>query len=204
MDAVKKQYPELQAVVDSIVQLPGEHELNEQQKWIVAAALTGKDVIVRALAGTGKTSTLLAIARRMAPRAKRPLHGVQCLRAGGGGGEVPRPRGGAHHQLPGVRVVHAEGRAGKKYFDKLEKGMSGANDVARHVGISGSMYQRGRVVSDSAAVGVVQKAVQNYMVSADDELSMDHVKPLGLNDKNAFEVFKAANEWANYRSPEGS
>ena len=65
-DESSVRYPDIEDAANAEERLPEEEfEPTKQQKRIYAAFKTGKNIIVRALAGTGKTSTIEGIARRM-------------------------------------------------------------------------------------------------------------------------------------------
>lgn len=173
-------------------QLDGEnYPLNPQQQTI-ADRVVGmlKNVLVRAKAGTGKTSTLEAIARRFAESEpdKRVLYvafnkTVQVEAEGRMPGNTESRTG---HSLAYQWIgkewtgnkVSFPGRPAKNTMLRTDE------DVARHLGISSDMptKDQGTTLTPRRQAKIVMTAVGRYSSSADDDLAYEHFKDQDGND----------------------
>ena len=147
----------------------------EQQRAIVDAVLTGENTVARALAGTGKTSTLQLIARRLQKEQpnKRIIYvafnkSIQLE---------------AEAKMPGnVESRTADSIAYRASDPKIRAKMNNKNalvkikDVAANFGITGvrNPDNPDEVLSSADVVKTIRDAVNNYTISADDEIGPQH------------------------------
>ena len=173
----------------------------EQQRAIVDAVMTGENTVARALAGTGKTSTLQLIARRLQKEQpnKRIIYvafnkSIQLE---------------ADAKMPGnVESRTADSIAYRASDPKIRAKMNNKNalvkikDVAANFGITGvrNPDDPEQVLSAADVVKEIRNAVNNFTISADDAIgpqhfSFDNVTPQMLEWANAW--------WKDINDPDG-
>lgn len=173
-----------------------------QQQAVIDAAVAGKDTIVEAKAGTGKTTTLEKLARRM-PQEKIGYiafnKSVQVEAEARMPGNV-EPRTG--HSL-------AYAWAGRKFTEKkFPKGRPAQpfkvrpDDIAQHLGFSDT---HGLTREEQAQAAV--RTVDSYATSADDKIGAQHLPDrirgeLDAAGKAAM-LANAEKLWADLQNPDG-
>ncbi|MGW6454743.1 UvrD-helicase domain-containing protein [Streptomyces sp. NPDC055078] len=151
-----------------------EYPPTPQQQRIIDACLAGQDVAVQALAGTGKTSTLQMVTRRMPD--KRIAY-VAFNRSIADEAKRKFPRNVT------ADTSHSFARAALRNTtlkDKIRKaGRNGGarrpKDVAAALGLSQPVRYRGGRIDPEEAARIVTSAVRRYRESADAELGPPHL-----------------------------
>ena len=173
----------------------------DQQKAIVDAVLTGENTVARALAGTGKTSTLQLIARRLQKEQpnKRIIYvafnkSIQLE---------------ADAKMPGnVESRTADSIAYRASDKKIRAKMNNKNalvkikDIAANFGITGMRDPDNpeKMLSTTDVVKAVRDAVNKYTISADDEIGPQHFEFDNVPDQ----LIDWANAWwADIQDPDG-
>lgn len=196
----------------------------EEQRDVADATMTGEDVVVRALAGSGKTSTLTTIARRLQEQepdkkivyvvfqksnqidAEDRFKGIDNV-------EVRTADSIAWQTLPaGITSKMSESK------NKTLTPVTGDN-VARKFNVKetripgyGPLDGDGNpteLILDRADAGqMVIKAVDNFAISADDKIGPQHFKTknLDIQEKDVPKDFVAAAQklWEEMRDPDGT
>lgn len=172
----------------------------QEQKDIVDAVLTGDDVVVRALAGTGKTSTLKLIARRL--KKDSPLKKIIYIAFNKSvqvEAEAKMPDNVESRTADSIAWRWADkkitGKRNKK--DNIVK----IKDIAAHLGVDNTPDPNnpGEWFSPTEAVVYARKAVDKFTISADDEIGPQHFE--GGSSPELLDLAKRM--WADYSSPEG-
>lgn len=173
-----------------------------QQQAVIDAAVAGKDTIVEAKAGTGKTTTLEKLARRM-PQEKIGYiafnKSVQVEAEARMPGNV-EPRTG--HSIAFVW-------AGRKFTEKkFPKGRPAQpfkvrpDDIAQHLGLSDA---HGLTREEQAQAAV--RTVDKYATSADDKIGAEHLPDRLRGELNAegkaAALANAEKLWADLQNPDG-
>ncbi|MCP9946009.1 hypothetical protein LUX12_16335 [Streptomyces somaliensis] len=151
-----------------------EYPPTEQQQKIIDAALAGRDIAVQALAGTGKTSTLQMVTRRMPD--KRIVY-VAFNRSIADEAKRKFPRNVT------ADTSHAFARAALRNTplrDKIAKaGRNGGarrpKDVARALGLSEPLKYKGGGIEPEDVARIVMSAIRRFRESADTELGTQHL-----------------------------
>ena len=149
-----------------------------EQRAIIDAVLTGEDVVVRALAGTGKTSTLKMIARRILRRSpdKRIVY-VAFNKTVQLEAEGAMPKNVESRTADSLAFV-AMGRKITKKFN-WKDGLVTLKDISREFEIKGFTYEnkktgRNTKLENEDAVDLAKKVINNYAISADDQIGPQH------------------------------
>ena len=190
--------------------LPGENfPPTDEQQDVIDSVLAGKDTVVRALAGTGKTTTLEAIARRLqiASPNKRALYvafnkSIQVEAEGRMPSNVESRTANslAYGAMPDWMTKRDTGR-----FDMQAKTGSGAvrrnDDIARHFGITSAIEHDGVTLQPDELAAHARRALGKYVISADDKLGTQHVD--GASKHSAEVLDLAGKMWADLQSSDG-
>lgn len=173
----------------------------DQQKGIVDAVLTGDNVVVRALAGTGKTSTLKLIARRLKKdRPKDRIAYVAFNKAIQLEADATMPNNVESRTGDSIawRAVDSDLK-NKRSKNKFNNAPSKQAD---HFGITGQPNpdDPNDQMSAVQVTRAIQKAINNYTISADDEIGPQHFEFDNVPD----EWLAKANEmWADINNVNG-
>ncbi|HEY1176967.1 MAG TPA: UvrD-helicase domain-containing protein, partial [Phytomonospora sp.] len=219
--AAQAEHPDTAAEALTPRQLDGEkYPLNPQQQTIADRVVAlGKNILVRAKAGTGKTSTLEAIARRFGesdPK-KRILYvcfnkTVQVEADGRMPGNVESRTGHSlAYQWVGREFTDAKmGGPGKKPTNTV---LRKDTEVAARLGITADMptNDQGTVLTPRRQAALALKAVAQFANSADDELGYEHFRDADGNDllanlpdrERVRMLGYAKKAWADIRSKDG-
>ena len=149
----------------------------EQQREIIDAVMTGEDTVVRALAGTGKTSTLQLIARRF--KKEKPKDRIIYVAFNKG---IQEEAAGKFPDNVEARTADsiAWAAVGKDITDKRKNNKSNVfpSEVAKRFGITSITINRGtdeeQTLTPRETVALVKKGINNFGISADDEISPRH------------------------------
>lgn len=171
-----------------------EFDPTPQQQAVIDAVRTGDDVVVRALAGTGKTSTLRMIAQRMP--GSRILYvafnksvQLDADRSMPGNVEARTDSSLSYNAMPdGIK---------RKLGD--ESTLRRPDDIARLLGVEDA----GRPPMEATErVAAALRTVEAYAISADDDIGTQHVPE--RDRAQAGLVLPVAEQiWADLRSPDG-
>ncbi|MGH9123589.1 MAG: AAA family ATPase [Acidimicrobiales bacterium] len=139
--------------------------LTGEQEAVVAAAVEGGRLCVVAGAGTGKTSTLVAVAQAMGRRRGRYLAFNRAV------------VGDCRRRLPasvGASTAHglAFQAVGKAFAGRLGSGRMRPEDMAAHLGLGPLPVEvagRAKILDAGFLAGVAMRAVVNFSHSADHE-----------------------------------
>ena len=154
-----------------------------EQRNVITAIMTGDNVVVRALAGTGKTSTLTLAARRLLEEnPKKKIVYVAFNKTVQQEAEGKMPSNVESRTGDSIAFQSVDSKLTKKFKDQRNK-QSGitmklrAEDIADELGIKAtSVKVKGDVVNLSSREITVEikKAVNNFAISADDVLGAKH------------------------------
>jgi ADP-ribose pyrophosphatase YjhB (NUDIX family)/DNA polymerase III epsilon subunit-like protein/predicted DNA-binding transcriptional regulator YafY len=183
----------------------------EEQRTILDAILTGDDVVVEALAGTGKTSTLLLAGKRK--KKERPNErGVYI--AFNKSAQLEAERKFADAGLTNIEVVTNDAIAYRWAPDDIKKKMkrlSKTNPLAYYkkfaeaFGITEFEGNDGATVSLFEATKFFKEVVNKFMISADDEIGQQHFDAAGWGgDVPNWMMAIANNIWSDYQDPNGN
>jgi hypothetical protein len=194
----------------------GPFQPTEEQKTIIDAAMTGEDMVVRALAGTGKTSTLSLIAERM----KEQQPDVKIVYLAFNKDIVTE----SVKKLPdNVEPVTADALAYRslpksialKIDLKTQKSLNlltRNEDISKEFGIKGGElslpgFDEPVNLSPAEMTNLVRKAVYEFSISADDKIMPKHFESIQGSDKIPADVvtaqmLKDANKiWTDLQKP---
>ncbi|WP_461296383.1 UvrD-helicase domain-containing protein [Streptomyces harbinensis] len=151
-----------------------EYPPTPQQQRIIDACVAGRDVAVQALAGTGKTSTLQMVTRRMADKRIAYVAFNRSI------ADEARQKFPAHVTAD---TSHAFARAAMRNTPLRRKiGKAGRNggarrpqDVADALGLTEPLRYRGGSIEPESAARIAMAAVRNFRESADPELLPRHL-----------------------------
>jgi len=154
-----------------------------EQRNVITAIMTGDDVVVRALAGTGKTSTLTLAARRLLEeQPKKKIIYVAFNKTVQQEAEGKMPSNVESRTGDSIAFQSVDSKLTKKFKDQRDK-KSGiamklrAEDIADELGIKATSVKiKGDVVNlSSREIPIeIKKAVNNFAISADDVLGAKH------------------------------
>lgn len=183
-----------------------------QQQDVIDAVMAGKDTVVQAKAGAGKTTTLQAIAARVAEASPDKKIVYVAFNS-----SVQKE---AEARMPGnveARTGHSIGFGwvGKDVNDRY-KGENGHvrleldEDVAKHIGITGTY--KGDPGSDDSTLypediaAAAMLTVDKFAYNAEDDINEDHLPDsmFGTSPEAKTAVIDAANKiWADVNAPDG-
>jgi N12 class adenine-specific DNA methylase len=176
--------------------LPAEFPPTDQQQLVYDAVDRGEDVVVRALAGTGKTTTLIGIAKRHPEKKMLYVAFNRAIKEEAAGKFPANTKVSTSDAL----AFHALDDAHKK---RIMKGERRPQEVAKILRLDGVADGFGTGELANAALGTVRA----WTISDDDELSAKHI-PNGILGTDAPHVQKQVLEaarlaWADLESPTG-
>lgn len=182
-----------------------EYPPTEQQQAIIDAVNTGQDVAVRALAGTGKTSTLKMIARRLfkSDPNKRIVYVAFNKSIQEEAQKTMPPNVEAR---TGDSIAYATLSPGMKdkFADKAKRALRRNADVAAFLGIKGDLDMGPGVkpmAPDEQAMRVM-RAIEQYAISADDKLGVEHFQ--GMDPDTASKLLPYAEKaWEDINAEDG-
>ncbi|MFI5682340.1 UvrD-helicase domain-containing protein [Streptomyces sp. NPDC051636] len=178
-----------------------EYPPTEQQQKIIDAALAGRDIAVQALAGTGKTSTLQMVTRRMPE--KRIVY-VAFNRSIADEAKRKFPRNVT------ADTSHAFARAALRNTplrDKIAKaGRNGGarrpKDVAQALDLREPLKYKGGGIEPEDVARIVMSAIRRFRESADAELGTQHLGQSWAASPAASELLEVARRaWADIADP---
>ena len=183
----------------------------EEQRAILDAILSGNDVVVEALAGTGKTSTLLIAGKRK--KKERPTErGVYI--AFNKSAQLEAERKFAEAGLTNIEVVTNDAIAYRWASDEVKKKMQRlkkSNPLAYYkkfaeaFGITEFQGNNDETVSLFEATKFFKEVVNKFMISADDEIGEQHFIAAGWSgDVPNWMMATANNIWSDYQDPNGN
>ncbi|MEV5434444.1 UvrD-helicase domain-containing protein [Streptomyces sp. NPDC052682] len=173
----------------------------EQQQKIIDAALAGRDIAVQALAGTGKTSTLQMVTRRMPD--KRIVY-VAFNRSIADEARRKFPRNVT------ADTSHAFARAALRNTPLREKiakaGRNGGarrpKDVAQALDLREPLKYKGGGIEPEDVARIVMSAIRRFRESADAELGTQHLGQSWAASPAATELLAVARRaWADIADP---
>ena len=154
-----------------------------EQRNVITAIMTGDDVVVRALAGTGKTSTLTLAARRLfEEEPNKKIVYVAFNKTVQTEAESKMPKNVESRTGDSIAFQSVDSKITKKFKDQRDK-KSGiamklrAEDIANELGIKATSVKiKGDVVNlSSREIPIeIKIAVNNFAISADDVLGAKH------------------------------
>jgi N12 class adenine-specific DNA methylase len=158
----------------------------EQQQAVIDAVATGDDVVVRALAGTGKTSTLQMIARRMQKSdPRRRIIYVAFNKSIQLEADRKMPPNVESRTGDSLAFTSMPDGIKNKFGDKTT--LRRPDQIAEYLGITGDLPLgdgRGSLSPEEQAAAVV-RTIENYSISADDNITADHLPPSVRGDRDA-------------------
>ncbi|MFD7993785.1 UvrD-helicase domain-containing protein [Streptomyces mexicanus] len=178
-----------------------EYPPTEQQQKIIDAALAGRDIAVQALAGTGKTSTLQMVTRRMPDKR---IGYVAFNRSIADEAKRKFPRNVT------ADTSHAFARAALRNTplrDKIAKaGRNGGarrpKDVAQALGLSEPLKYKGGGIEPEDVARIVMSAIRRFRESADVELGTQHLGQSWAASPAAAGLLEVARRaWADVADP---
>lgn len=144
----------------------------EEQQAVIAAMRTGKNLVVEAAAGAGKTSTLRLAAEN--------IDGKILYLAFGGKAAADAKASFPRHVT--CKTIHAlaMGAVGRQYAHRLNGPRQSSIELARQLGIRDYIEIGGGVtLTPSAVARNAIGAVKRFCSSADAELGIQHLQPVG-------------------------
>jgi len=181
----------------------------EEQRAILDAIMTGDDVVVEALAGTGKTSTLLLAGKRK--KKERPNErGVYI--AFNKSAQLEAEEKFAKAGLTNIEVVTNDAIAYRWAPDDIKKKMSRLDksnplayykNFASAFGITEMSGPEGNM-SLFEATTFFKSVVDKFLISADDEIGPQHFIAAGWSGNVPDWMMSIANNiWNDYTNPDG-
>ncbi|HET9657586.1 MAG TPA: UvrD-helicase domain-containing protein, partial [Kineosporiaceae bacterium] len=181
-----------------------------EQRAVIDSVLAGKDTVVRALAGTGKTSTLQMIARRlkaMRPRARVIYIAFNTSVRDEAQGKMPsnvevRTGDSISFSSMSQGIKDKFGRQDKPVTE-ADKPIRLLDGIAAHLGIRGPLKASdGSEMDAEDQARAIMRAVEVYSISADDTLGVEHFQ--GVPEDVAEKLLPYAEKaWADLKSPDG-
>jgi antirestriction protein ArdC/DNA polymerase III epsilon subunit-like protein len=203
--------PDPDFIVDSPDAEPKGIKPTKQQQAVIDAVVAGKDVIVQALAGTGKTSTLKMAAKAVAE--KDPDKTILYIAfnkavAAELNADPDKPSNMVARTNTQVAWHHSPKWMQKRSFDKTAIGLP--TDVADHLEIGpvkvteikkdGTKVEA--TLSSREVVAVVRQAVTAFAQSADEKIMPQHFTDNFVNIPEVF-IDYANRWWDDVSSPKG-
>lgn len=173
-----------------------------EQQRIIDAYLAGQTVVVQALAGTGKTSTLLALADL------QPERRIAYIAFNRSIADEAQGKFGRNVRADTSHAFAREGIAGTPLAGKLSKVNKGARwpeDWARTLGITGAVVD-GNPIEPESIARLVMGTVRVFRESADPAITAAHLPrnmPEGLLPLSAAVVAYATRAWQDIVDPAG-
>jgi N12 class adenine-specific DNA methylase len=193
-----------QAAADAAAAAITEYPPTPQQQAIIDAVLAGQDVAVQALAGTGKTSTLLMLTRRMPERRIAYIAFNRSI-ADEAKRKFPR-RVTADTSHAYARVALRNTPLGKK-VNKAGKngGAKVPKDVAPALGLTRPLRFQGGGIEPQQAAQIVMATVRRYRESADAELGPQHLGEHWAESPATARLLELARQvWADKADPDSN
>jgi UvrD-like helicase C-terminal domain/AAA domain len=204
----------------------------EEQRNIITAIMSGADTVARALAGTGKTSTLKAAARRILkedpdrnilyvafnkstqveasetmPENTHPLTAdsisYQAAVSSEGSDDDYSFMPKRMNAVGQEDEEEIEDEEGNKRVVKTPKVLTRVLDIVDHFGVQNGQDSEGNEIGASEIVGAALRAVQKFTVSDDDEISEKHFKEIGIENPSPDLINLAKTMWADKTSSDG-
>lgn len=170
-----------------------EYATTKQQQAIIDAVKDGKDVRAQALSGTGKTSTIVALAKRTPDQ--QMLY-IAFNRS------VQQEAEGRMPKNVEARTGHSLGYTSAPKFmkDRIKNGIIKNADLAANLD-----FDQPAGLSRTDVAEMAKKAVDNYTISAEDKILPEHIADSRANTPEQMDaVLNAANKlWEDYNSPDG-
>jgi len=193
-----------QAAADAAAAAITEYPPTPQQQAIIDAVMAGQDVAVQALAGTGKTSTLLMLTRRM-PEKRIAYIAFNRSIADEAKRKFPRrvtadtSHAYARVALRNTPLSKKVNKAGKNGGAKVPK------DVAPALGLTRPLRFQGGGIEPQQAAQIVMATVRRYRESADAELGLQHLGEHWAESPAAARLLELARQvWADKADPESN
>ncbi len=155
-----------------------EYPPTPQQQEIIDAVLTGKDVVVRALAGTGKTSTLKMLARRMMrQQPDKRIAYIAFNKSIQEEAQKTMPPNVEARTGDSIAFATMSPAMKDKYSDRST--LRRNSDIADYLGIRSNLDVPGQppLTPEEQAMRVM-RAIEKFSISADDEISPQHFEGL--------------------------
>ncbi len=161
----------------------GKYLPTEEQMTAIDAVMTGENVVIPALAGSGKTSTLVSLAKRMAKEQPDKKLVYLAFNRSAANDAERRFRG-----IPNVQVMTLDSvgrrwmsqrRNGKSFIDRIgsEDVKAGkeltAKNLAKEFKLNTEVVQ-GREVSGDQIASLAINAVEKFEISGDDSIGLQH------------------------------
>lgn len=174
----------------------------DQQRAIIDAVLSGEDTVVRALAGTGKTSTLKLIAKRLLrEQPNKKIVYIAFNKSVQTEAEASMPRNVESRTADSIawRAISTDitGKSRNKEALRLP------TLIAENFGITRIKNPTDPTESLSPVdvTRVIQRAINQFAISADDKIGKQHFE---FGDDTPQELVDIANKmWADITSPDG-
>ncbi len=161
----------------------GKYLPTEEQMTAIDAVMTGENVVIPALAGSGKTSTLVSLAKRMAKEQPDKKLVYLAFNRSAANDAERRFRG-----IPNVQVMTLDSvgrrwmsqrKNGKSFIDRIgsEDVKAGkeltAKNLAKEFKLNTEVVQ-GREVSGDQIASLAINAVEKFEISGDDSIGLQH------------------------------
>jgi antirestriction protein ArdC len=180
-----------------------------EQRNVVTAIMTGDNVVVRALAGTGKTSTLTLAARRLLEeQPKKKIVYIAFNKTVQMEAEGKMPKNVESRTGDSIAFQGVSNDIRQKFLNQKGKTANmklRAEDIADELGIKPTGVKlKGVEVSLSSREipAIIKQAVNNFSISADDELGAKHFTE-ELDEVPRSFVEYANAYWDDLNSPAG-
>jgi antirestriction protein ArdC/DNA polymerase III epsilon subunit-like protein len=180
-----------------------------EQRNVITAIMTGEDVVVRALAGTGKTSTLTLAARRLfEEQPKKKVVYIAFNKTVQMEAEGKMPKNVESRTGDSIAFQGVSDAIRQKFLNQKSKTATmklRAEDIADELGIKPTGVKlKGVEVSLSSRdiPAIIKQAVNNFAISADDEIGAKHFTE-ELDEVPRSFVEYANAYWDDINSPAG-
>ena len=180
-----------------------------EQRNVITAIMTGDDVVVRALAGTGKTSTLTLAARRLfEEQPKKKVVYIAFNKTVQMEAEGKMPKNVESRTGDSIAFQGVSDAIRQKFLNQKSKTATmklRAEDIADELGIKPTGVKlKGVEVSLSSRdiPAIIKQAVNNFAISADDEIGAKHFTE-ELDEVPRSFVEYANAYWDDINSPAG-
>ncbi|MGW2540976.1 UvrD-helicase domain-containing protein, partial [Kitasatospora sp. NPDC001574] len=185
----------------AVEQVSHEYPPTPQQQKIIDACLAGQDVAVQALAGTGKTSTLLMVTRRL-PDKRIAYIAFNRSIADEAKRKMPRNVTSDTSHAFARAALKGEPIERKVVIARTHPGARRDKDVAAALGITRPLMFEGGEVDPEDIASIAMQAVRLYRESADDELGRQHLGAWGRTPAAPGLLDAARRAWADITDPD--